>query len=66
MHVLQNEPKCPQCNSTKYVFMVDDGLTFLWRYFKNNNRLACRKCGTVWNEKEAAEKSRIKREDMWR
>lgn len=55
--------KCPQCNSDEDVYIVDDGIIFLFRFFVGNNRLACGKCGITWREKQPDKKSEIKRRD---
>jgi hypothetical protein len=51
---------CPVCHSGR-VRIIDKGLKKVVRYFKGNNRYACRDCDTTWREKEPYHHLKLRR-----
>ena len=51
---------CPVCHSGR-IRIIDKGLKKAVRFFRGNNRYACRDCNITWREKEPHHSVELKR-----
>jgi hypothetical protein len=48
------------CHSSR-IRIIDKGLKKVVRFFRGNNRYACRDCNTTWREKEPHHNIKLRR-----